>query len=234
MGTQRAIEADEPGEFSLIAGAPSSGPYALEKTTLLGVANPGMGAPTYSAYMLTAYQRTYGNVYTDPTQVFQNPYAKGIDSLLPVDTYAEAAALNGKTLPLALSALLQPSFVKSFTTDPNNGARVDLRKNDLLNGWTPVAPVALCGGSKDPVVTYENSKLAYAYFTKEGVKVTLTDVNGFIPTTLPRSEYHDAVLLFCLTLNRVAILDQKPARAHAFRGARRGSYSLHPGSPIPE
>ncbi|HTA38217.1 MAG TPA: hypothetical protein VK760_04035, partial [Candidatus Acidoferrales bacterium] len=181
MGTQRAIEADEPGEFRLIAGAPSSGPYALEKTTLDGIANPGQGAPIYSAYTLTAYQKTYGNVYSDATQVFQNPYAQGIDSLLPVDTYAEAAALNGKTLPLALSALLQPSFVKTFTTDVQNGARVDLRKNDLLNGWTPVAPVALCGGSKDPVVEYENSKLAYAYFSKEGVNVSLTDVNGFIP-----------------------------------------------------
>jgi hypothetical protein len=234
MGTQRAIEADEPGEFSLIAGAPSSGPYALEKTTLLGVTNPGMGAPTYSTYMLTAYQKTYGNVYADPTDVFQNPYAKGIGSLLPVDTYAQAAELNGKTLPLTLSALLQPSFVKSFTTDPQNGARVDLRKNDLLNGWTPVAPVALCGGSKDPVVTYENSKLAYAYFSKEGVKVSLTDVNGFIPSTLPRSEYHDAVLLFCLTLNRLTILDKKPARAHALRRDLPGSLRLHPGSSIPE
>jgi hypothetical protein len=234
MGTQRAIEADEPGEFQLIAGAPSSGPYALEQTTLDGVTHPGMGAPTYSTYMLTAYQKTYGNVYTDPTQVFQNPYANGIDSLLPVDTYAEAAALNGKTLPRTLSALLQPAFVKSFMGNPKNGARVDLAKNNLLNGWTPVAPVALCGGSQDPVVDYENSKLAYAYFTKEGVKVSLTDVNGFIPASLPRSEYHDAVLLFCLTLNRVSILDKPPAGSHKLRKMLPGSFSLHPGNDLPE
>jgi len=234
MGTQRAIEADEPGEFHLIAGAPSSGPYALVRTTLDGVAHPGMSAPIFSAYMLTAYQKTYGNIYTDPTQVFQNPYASGIDSLLPVDTYAEAAALNGKTLPRALSRLLQPAFMKSFTSDPKNGARIDMAKNDLLNGWTPVAPVALCGGSQDPVVEYENSKLAYAYFEKERVKVTLTDVNGLIPSTLPSSEYHDAVLLFCLTLNRVAILDKKPARARASVRMLPGSFSLHPGSDIPE
>jgi Secretory lipase len=234
MGTQRAIEADEPSEFHLIAGAPASGPYALEKTTVDGIAHPGMGAPTYSTYMLTAFEKTYDNVYTDPTQVFQNPYANGIDSLLPVNTYAEAVALNGKTLPLALSALLQPAFVKSFTTDPKNGARVDLGKNDLLNGWKPVAPVALCGGSKDPVVNYENSQLAYAYFQKEGVKVTLTDMNGYIPPTLPRSEYHDAILLFCLTYNRATFLDKKPNGAHTFRSMRAGTFSLHPGNAIPE
>ena len=229
MATQRAIEADEPGEFDLVAGAPSSGPYALEKTTVAGIGHPGLGAAEYSTYMLTAYQRTYGNIYSEPTQVFQDPYAKGIDSLLPVQTYAEQAALNGKTLPKTLAALLQPAFVKSFTTDPKNGARVDLGKNDLLVDWKPVAPMALCGGSGDPVVNYQNSVLAYHYFKSRGARVTLTDVNDYIPGSLPIGEYHDAVLLFCLTLNRVALLDPKAHRAVPRAIRATGSFALHPG-----
>jgi Secretory lipase len=230
MATQKVIEADEPGEFKLIAGAPSSGPYALEQTTVGGFNTPGLGATTYSTYMLTAYQLTYGNVYATPTDVFRNPYAKGIQTLLPVQTYAESRALNGKTLPLALTALLQPAFIKSFLNDPNNGARVDLAKNDLLDGWTPVAPLDLCGGSKDPVVNYENSKLAYRYFKKRGAKVTLTDVNAHIPSTLPVAEYHDAVLLFCLTLNRVGILDSGVRRTNGRPLAPLTSFQLHPGT----
>jgi predicted esterase len=234
LGTQRVIEAQNAAEFKLIAGAPASGPYALEKTTVEGFSNPGLGAPIYSTYTLTAYNKTYGNIYSDPTTVFKEPYANGIDSLLPVNTYRENAALNGKTLPLQLSALLQPAFVKSFTGDPKNPARLDLAKNDLLKDWKPVAPLWLCGGSHDPVVNYENSELAYRFFKGEGATVKLTDVNAFVPPTLPVGEYHDAVLLFCLTLNRVALLDTAKRTARPAPAAGAGSYALHPGSDIPE
>jgi pimeloyl-ACP methyl ester carboxylesterase len=207
MATQREIQASEPGEFHLIADAPSSGPYDLSQTLVDGVLHPGQNAPVLATYALTAYQHVYGNVYAQSTDAFKQPYATGIDTLLPVLTYAQASDLLGKTLPLNLHALMQPAFEKSFVGDPKSGGRIDAALNDLLVDWTPAAPLALCGGSKDPQVEYKNSELAYAFFKKRGAAVTLTDVNPYMPSTVPKSEYHDAVLVLCLTLNRVAILD---------------------------
>jgi len=212
MATQRTIEADNASEFHLIADAPSSGPYALTQTLVDGVTNPGQNAPILAAYVLTAYQHVYGNVYAQASDAFKAPYATGIDTLLPVRTYAQAAALVGKTLPLDLHALLQPSFAHAFVNDPSTGGRLDAALNDLLDDWKPVAPLHLCGGSRDPQVEYKNSKLAYAYFKQRGANVTLTDVNKLMPPTVPITEYHDAVLVLCLTLNRVTILDGSPAR----------------------
>jgi hypothetical protein len=213
MATQREIEAHDAAEFHLIADAPSSGPYALTETLVDGVTHPGQNAPILAAYVLTAYQHVYGNVYRVPSDAFKAPYATGIDTLLPVQTYAEAAKLEGTTLPLALHALLKRPFQNTFATDPKTGGRVDAALNDLLDGWTPAAPLDLCGGSRDPQVEYKNSQLAYAYFSKRGATVSLTDVNAFMPPTVPITEYHDAVLVLCLTLNRLAILDPHAPRA---------------------
>ncbi|HTX59835.1 MAG TPA: alpha/beta fold hydrolase [Verrucomicrobiae bacterium] len=207
LGTQKVIEATLASEFDLIGDSPSSGPYALTQTTLDGLKKPGENAAIYSAYILTAYHKTYKNGYTKPVEVFRDPYAKWVENLLPVATYREAAGLNGKSLPLQLSALLQPSFVKTFSNDAKNPARVDLALNDLLDGWKPKAPVYLCGGDRDPMVEFKNSLLAYRYFKGLGVKVSLLDVNSYMPPSIPITGYHDAVLVLCHTLERVRVLD---------------------------
>jgi pimeloyl-ACP methyl ester carboxylesterase len=206
--TQRAIEAGPPGEFTLRGNSPSSGPYALAQTFQDSLRNQSEDAPILAAYTLTGYQKIYGNVYSTPTDVFKQPYATGIDSLLPVQTFKQEAALEGKTLPLLLSALLQPSFVSSFLNDPANPALRDAVKNGLLDGWTPKAPLHLCGGDRDPEVEYKNAKLALAYFTRRGAHVDLTDVNAYIPSNVPITDYHVVVADFCLPFMRSLFFDR--------------------------
>jgi pimeloyl-ACP methyl ester carboxylesterase len=225
MATQRVIEAQNPGEFNIVAGDPSSGPYSLK--TWFDFLIKG-DASTVFAYALPGFEKVYGNVYTDPTQAFTNPYAATIDSLLPVDTYAEQTALAGKTLPLASRALMQPAFVRSLLYDPQSGPYADMLANSLLHGWKPVAPVYLCGGSRDPEVNFENSRLALTYFKHLHVKVGLLDLNSLVPPTIPRSEYHDAILVLCHTVERVRILDQLPARIPS-RLRAGGLEELKPG-----
>jgi hypothetical protein len=41
-------------------------------------------------------------------------------------------------------------------TAPRNGLRVDARLNDL-RGWTPLAPVLLCGGAQDATVSFDTN-----------------------------------------------------------------------------
>jgi hypothetical protein len=207
VGTQRAIEADYKGEFSVLRNGPSSGPYALSRTFQDALRNQSQDAPILAAYILTGYQKIYGNLYGDPTTIFKPPYANGIDSLLPVDSYAREAELEGKTLPLKLGDLLQPAWVKSFLTDPTNPARVAAADNDLLQGWVPKAQIDLCGGDRDPEVEYLNAKLAKVYFEKHGAPVTLRDVNVLIPKQVPFKDYHVTVALFCLTIERIEGFD---------------------------
>jgi hypothetical protein len=207
VGTQRAIESDYKGEFSVIANDPSSGPYALTQTFQDALRKQSEDAPILAAYILTGYQKIYGNLYTDPTAIFKNPYATYVDKLLPVQTYGEEAKLEGTTLPLALGALIQPSFKKSFLNDPGSPARVATARNDLLKGWTPKGWIHLCGGSRDPEVEYKNALLAENYFYRRHAKVSIIDVNSLIPKGVPMVDYHVTVALFCLPLERVEFFD---------------------------
>lgn len=212
LGTQKIIEAENAGEFHLIADSPSSGPYALTQTLLDGLAHQGQNAAVLSTFILTAYNKTYGNVYTNASSVFQDPYAAYVSDLLPVKTYARAAKLQGTLLPHSVKRLLQPAFMSSFSSDASSPARRDAALNDLLDGWTPQAPVYFCGGKRDPQVEFKNAVSAYHYFKRRGATVQLLDVNKDVPTSVPLSEYHDAVLILCHTLERVAILDSRQRR----------------------
>jgi predicted esterase len=217
LSTQKIVESQNANEFHLIADSPGSGLYALTRTMLDLLAHPAApqkGGAVLWAYIMPGYQKAYGNVYSQASDMFRNPYATYIDSLLPVDTYVQEAALDGKTLPRAGRALLQPTFQTDFSSKPGIGARVDLAVNDLLRGWKPKAPVYLCAGSHDPVVEYKNTLLAYQFFRREGVKVDLIDFNPLVPPSVPRSQYHDAGFVLCHVLERVKILDSMTHRAH--------------------
>jgi pimeloyl-ACP methyl ester carboxylesterase len=50
-----------------------------------------------------------------------------------------------------------------------------LQANSVI-GWRPLAPVLLCGGSRDPVVPFANTTRAAADFTARGAAVTVIDV----------------------------------------------------------
>jgi hypothetical protein len=81
MATHRAMQ---DAGMKVTAAAPMSGPYALEAfvdAVFYGEVN-GSG-PISATLLVTAYQHAYGNLYTDPADVFSEPYAGGIDSLLP-------------------------------------------------------------------------------------------------------------------------------------------------------
>jgi pimeloyl-ACP methyl ester carboxylesterase len=234
LGTQKIIESDDAPEFDLIADSPSSGPYALSRTVLDGIRKPGEDAVIYATYILTAYEKTYENVYQRAFQVFRHPYASYATNLLPVKTIAQSEALQGKTLPLNIERLLHATFIQSFETHPQGSPRIDVQTNDLLDGWKPQAPVFFCGGLRDPEVEFKNSILAYRYFKREGATVSLLDVNRYIPSSVPITEYHDAVLVVCHTLERVAILDAtRNAYAGTWPALRGGLGPLTPGPPLP-
>ena len=79
------------------ASAPMSGPYALSAfgdAIFMGEV-PGR-APFNLTFIVDSYQQTYGNVYSNTTDVFESPYASGIGTLLPSSSSASDLYTQGR------------------------------------------------------------------------------------------------------------------------------------------
>lgn len=177
LATHRAIERDHAGEFAVTASAPMSGPYSLSDTMLAGLEDPGQATTLFTPMILVGMQRAYGDVYARPEDVFQSPWVVGIENLLPGPLTTSELITQGR-LPLALTGsggLLTDGFVSAFKADPNFPARRRAAQQDLID-WKPAAPVLLCGGSRDPVVTFQNTVTAARSFAAKGATVTPVDV----------------------------------------------------------
>jgi hypothetical protein len=116
MATHLAMQA---AGMRVTASAPMSGPYALAAfvdAELEGEVSGG--APIVATLLLTAYQKSYGNIYSDPSDVFAPQYAPTISALLPTtmtrsEIYAQGmlpeSALLDSTPPTPAYAALTPA-----------------------------------------------------------------------------------------------------------------------------
>jgi alpha/beta superfamily hydrolase len=116
MATHRALQA---AGQTVSASAPMSGPYALAAfgdAIFLGEVN--LSATENVALLADGYQNAYGNLYSQPTDVFASPYAGDIAGLLPSTTpistlYSEnllpESALFSSTPPAPQYASITPA-----------------------------------------------------------------------------------------------------------------------------
>lgn len=182
--THRAIERDNASEIKLVGAAHLAAPVNLSGSFKLPDAIAGY--QFFVPFIVTAWQKIYGNIYTSPTQVFKQPYAATIETLLPsptltYSTLITTGALPGGTPNQARDALFQPAFLTDVRTNTNNGLYQDAVKNDLT-GFTPKARTLLCGGSGDPTVppaVHQNVWKA-ALDAKGATNVTTVDVDPSI------------------------------------------------------
>lgn len=154
MAAHRAAERDNASEIAITAGAHLAGPYNLSGVAQL----PGaiFGYQLFVPYSITAWQKVYGDVYSDVTSVFKAPYSGYIESLLPspdlnYTTLFTSGKLPSGTPVQARDAIMQPAFLADLQTNASNGFVVASKKNDLL-GWSPQSKMMLCGGAGDPTV----------------------------------------------------------------------------------
>ncbi len=66
------------------------------------------GASVFGSYLFTAYEHAYGDVYGSPTDLFESPYAAGIDTLLP-SALPRSQLYDQGLLPRAFFASMPPS-----------------------------------------------------------------------------------------------------------------------------
>ncbi len=184
MAAQRAIERDVPDEIKVAAAAHLAGPYNLSGSFKL--TNAIAGYQFFVPFLVTAWQKVYGNVYGNVTQAFKAPYAGYIENLLPSPTLNYTTLVTSGQLPggpsvspdQARDLMFQPAFLADIQTNPSNGLMLDAKKNDLL-GWNPKARTLLCGGSGDPTVPAGlHMAVAQADFSSRGLtNVTSVDVD---------------------------------------------------------
>src|SRR5581483_887997 len=75
---------------------PMSGPYALTAfADAIFMGEVTQSSPLNITFLVDAYQQTYGNVYTAPTDVFSATYANGIGTLLPTSSSAGTLYTQG-------------------------------------------------------------------------------------------------------------------------------------------
>jgi hypothetical protein len=111
--------------MTVTAAAPMSGPYALAAfVDAVFEGEVDGGAPVVATLLFTAYQNSYGNIYANPTDVFEPQYATGIDSLLPTTTSRSELYAQGKLPQYALFSLTPPAPSFAQMTPPTTPANL--------------------------------------------------------------------------------------------------------------
>ena len=190
MATHRAIERDNASEINVVAGAHLAGPYNLSGSFKLNQAIAGY--QYFVPFIVNSYQKVYGNVYSNVSQVYKAPYSSYIENLLPSPTLNFTTLVTTGQLPggptvtpaAARDAIFQPAFIADVAANATNGLYVDAQANDLL-AWNPRSRMLMCGGSGDPTVPPAvHMQVAQAGFTARGLaNVTSVDVDPQIRAT---------------------------------------------------
>jgi hypothetical protein len=172
MATHKAMQA---ASMPVTASAPMSGPYALEAFgDAIFFGNVDIGSTVFADLVTTSYQKSYGNLYTSPGQVFEPAYAGSVEGLLPSTTPLSTLFASGKlpqtalfnsttpvtgnpTLDAALAVPANPVFALGFgpsnliTNDYRVGYAVDAVANPDGAVPTPQAGVPLATAPLHPL-----------------------------------------------------------------------------------
>lgn len=187
MAAHRAIERDNAAEINVVAGAHLAGPYNLSGATKS--TNAIAGYQFFTPFLVTSYQKVYGDVYSNVTQAFKPPYDGYIETLLPnptlnTTTLVTSGKLPGGTPAQARDLIFQPGFLLDSQTNPNNALFLDSKKNDLF-GWNPKAKVLLCGGAGDPTVppALHQAPMKADFDSRQLTNITSVDVDAMVQAT---------------------------------------------------
>jgi len=154
MATHRAMQT---AGMTVTASAPMSGPYAIAAfTDAVFNGQVNAGAPVPWTLLITAYQKSYGNMYASPDDVFGPQYLNGIETLLPSMTPRSELFAQGRLPRTALFSATPPDSVSAEITPATLPANL--------------APVFALGFGTDNLVTnsYRLSYLSDARANPDG------------------------------------------------------------------
>ncbi|WP_418321018.1 alpha/beta hydrolase family protein [Piscinibacter sakaiensis] len=147
MATHKAMQA---AGTTVTASAPMSGPYAVEAfLDAVFYGNVNAGSTVFAPLFVTAYQQAYGNIYTNLTDIYNAPYAAGLDSLLPSTSSVTTLFQQGRLPQSALFSSTPP------TAPAGSPASLQATLNAITPPTTPAAqaPLFAAGFGASPLIT---------------------------------------------------------------------------------
>ncbi len=185
MAFHREVESTWQNEFTMTAATHLSGPYSIAEVMRdLILKDTIYYYPGYLPNTILSYQTAYGNLFTQLSDVFREPYATKI-----AEFYAGTLSLGslntqligllttneGESRPIRM---LQPAIIQAIVTDPQHPFNVALRDNNVY-AWAPVTPTRIFYCMADDQVPFQNSVLARDSMIARGaVNLIATDVNS--------------------------------------------------------
>jgi len=131
MATHKAMQA---AGLPVTASAPMSGPYALAAfTDAVFYGNVNLGSTIFTPLLVNSYQKAYGNLYRQLTDVYEPGYASGMDTLLPGNTALSTLFSQGKLPQTALFNRTPP------TAPAGSDPLLQLQLNAISPPSTPAA-----------------------------------------------------------------------------------------------
>lgn len=123
MATQRALQlAGTP----VTASAPMSGPYALAAyLDAIFYGNVALVSTAFAPLATTSFQKSYGNIYTTPADMYEATYVTGIESLLPGAYDFTTVFSSGKLPSTALFSSTPPAAPFAGITPPTGTGATD-------------------------------------------------------------------------------------------------------------
>ena len=173
MAMAKRMQEDEGAGFPLAAAAPMSGPYDMSGTQLpMGMAQEQYSNPAYLAYILLAWQQTYGNIFVELSEIFQEPFASGLPGMFDGETTGEVINdfLAGPTEDIIQAGALEAMM------DESSAFFAAAQDNDLYQ-WVPESPVQMYYCTLDEQVFHENALLTDSWMNDNGA-ASVTSVNG--------------------------------------------------------
>jgi poly(3-hydroxybutyrate) depolymerase len=170
MATMRAMQA---AGGKITAAAPTSGPYAMEAyVDAIMFGNVALGATHFAPMLTTSYQKAYGNIYANTTDIYSSTYASGIDTLLPSATPLATLVANGKLPNNTLFDSTTP--VVNIPGDPTDSAKLTAALAVPSDPNNPLTPLFQAGFG-EPFLINNSVRVNYALDAA-------ADPDGAVPT----------------------------------------------------
>lgn len=185
MALHREVEIELPFEFTATAAAHLSGPYSIaEVMRELILSDTVYYYPGYLPNTILSYQTVYGNLFSQISEVFVEPYATKISQFY--NGTINLGQLNDQLVALLIATegasrpfrMLQPDIVQAIISNPDHPFNAALRDNNVY-AWAPQAPTRIFYCMADDQVPFRNSLVARDSMQARGaVDLVVTDVNA--------------------------------------------------------
>ncbi|MCB9332993.1 MAG: T9SS type A sorting domain-containing protein [Lewinellaceae bacterium] len=185
MALHREVETNLSANYTVTAAAHLSGPYSISGVMRdLILSEDVYYYPAYLPNTIISYQAAYGNLYTQLSDIFVEPYATKIGQFY--NGTISLNQMNSQLISLLIAnegaskpiRMFQPAVVQDVTTNPDHPFNVALRANDVY-AWAPEAPTRIFYCKADDQVPYRNSLVARDSMLAYGaVDLIATDVDS--------------------------------------------------------